>query len=108
QVSARAQSDALARERMTLAEELEGERRRLEVGEERFRSIVETHADIVWVADWNGQMRHPVPAWCALTGQKPEEMLGLGWVDAIHPDDIDHNSAVSCQAGGEKTALSVE
>ena len=88
QVSARARSDAMARERTALADELEGERRRLEVGEERFRSIVETHADIVWVSDWNGQMRHPVPAWCALTGQKPEEMLGLGWVDAIHPDDL--------------------
>ena len=88
QVSARARSDALVRERMALADELEGERRRLEVGEERFRSIVETHADIVWVSEWNGQMRHPVPGWCALTGQKPEEMLGFGWVDAIHPDDL--------------------
>ena len=88
QVSARARSDALARERMALADELEGERRRLAVGEERFRSIVETHADMVWVADWNGQLRHAVPSWCALTGQKPEEMLGLGWVDVIHPDDL--------------------
>jgi PAS domain S-box-containing protein len=88
QVSARARSDAMARERTALADELEGERRRLEVGEERFRSIVETHADIVWVSDWNGHMRHPVPAWCSLTGQKPEEMLGLGWVDVIHPDDL--------------------
>lgn len=88
QVSARARSDALAREKVALAEELEGERRRLAVGEERFRSIVETHADMVWVADWNGRLRHPVPSWCALTGQKPEETLGLGWVDAIHPDDL--------------------
>ena len=40
QVSARARSDALAGERMALANELESERRRLEVGEERFRSIV--------------------------------------------------------------------
>ena len=92
QVSARARSEALARERMALADELEGERRRLAVGEERFRSIVETHADMVWVADWNGQLRHPVPTWCALTGQKPEEMLGLGWVDVIHPDDLDRVS----------------
>ena len=88
QVSARARSDALAREKVSLADELEGERRRLAVGEERFRSIVETHADMVWVADWNGHMRHVIPSWCALTGQKPEEMLGMGWVDVIHPDDL--------------------
>ena len=85
QVSARARSDALAHEKMALADELEGERRRLAVGEERFRSIVETHADMVWVADWNGHMRHAVPAWCALTGQKPEETLGLGWIDVDPP-----------------------
>jgi len=108
QVSARAQSDALARERMTLADELEGERRRLEVGEERFRSIVETHADIVWVADWNGRMRHPVPAWCALTGQKPEEMLGLGWVDAIHPDDLARTSQVWSDAVEQKRRFETE
>ena len=108
QVSARAQSDALARERMALADELEGERRRLEVGEERFRSIVETHADIVWVADWNGQMRHPVPGWCALTGQKPEEMLGLGWVDAIHPDDLDRASQVWSDAVEQKRRFETE
>jgi PAS domain S-box-containing protein len=108
QVSARSQSDALAGERMALANELEGERRRLEVGEERFRSIVETHADIVWVADWNGRMRHPVPAWCALTGQKPEEMLGMGWVDAIHPDDLDHTSQVWSDAVEQKRRFETE
>ncbi|HSP18754.1 MAG TPA: ATP-binding protein, partial [Myxococcaceae bacterium] len=45
-----------------------------------------------WVADWNGHMRNSVPTWCALTGQKPGEMLGLGWIDAIHPDDLARTS----------------
>ena len=108
QVSARARSDAMARERTVLADELEAERRRLEVGEERFRSIVETHADIVWVSDWNGQMRHPVPAWCALTGQKPEEMLGLGWVDAIHPDDLARISQVWSEAVEQRRRFETE
>ena len=108
QVSARTRSDAMARERTALAEELEGERRRLEVGEERFRSIVETHADIVWVSDWNGHMRHPVPAWCALTGQKPEEMLGLGWVDSIHPDDLARISQVWSDAVEQRRRFEAE
>ena len=108
QVSARARSDAMARERTALADELEGERRRLEVGEERFRSIVETHADIVWVSDWNGQMRQPLPAWCALTGQKPEEMLGLGWLDAIHPDDLGRISQVWSEAVEQRSRFGTE
>ena len=102
QVSARARSDALARDKVALAEELEGERRRLEVGEERFRSIVETNADMVWVADWNGHLRHAVPAWCALTGQKPEEMLGLGWIDAVHPDDLERTSLLWAEAVAQR------
>jgi len=108
QVSARARSDALARERMALAEELEGERRRLAVGEERFRSIVQTHADMVWVADWNGHLRHPVPSWCALTGQKSEEMLGLGWVDVIHPDDLERLSQQWADALKQKRRFEAE
>ena len=108
QVSARARSDALARERMALADELDAERRRLEVGEERFRSIVETHADIVWVADWNGHIRHAVPAWCALTGQKPGEMLGLGWADAIHPDDLGRTAQVWSDAVAQRRRFQTE
>ena len=108
QVRARAHSDALTRERMALAEELEGERRRLELGEERFRSIVETHADIVWVADWHGQMRQVVPSWCALTGQKPEEMLGLGWVDAVHPDDLARASQAWSDAIAQRRRFEIE
>jgi PAS domain S-box-containing protein len=108
QVSARAHSDALAREKVTLAEELESERRRLAIGEERFRSIVETHADIVWVADWNGQMRQPVPTWCALTGQTPEEMLGLGWIDVIHPDDLARTSQLWADAVRQRRRFEAE
>ncbi|HZJ52602.1 MAG TPA: ATP-binding protein [Myxococcaceae bacterium] len=108
QVSARARSDALARERMALADELDAERRRLEVGEERFRSIVETHADIVWVSEWNGHMRQAVPGWCALTGQKPEDTLGLGWVDAIHPDDLDRTSQVWSDAVSQRRRFETE
>ncbi|MGZ6132229.1 MAG: ATP-binding protein, partial [Myxococcaceae bacterium] len=108
QVSARAHSDALAREKVALADELEGERRRLAVGEERFRSIVETHADIVWVSDWNGHMRQPVPTWCALTGQKPEEMLGLGWIDVIHPDDLSRTSQLWADAVVQRRRFEAE
>ncbi len=108
QVSARARSDALAREKAALADELESERKRLALGEERFRSIVETHADMVWVSDWNGHMRHVVHSWCALTGQKPEEMLGLGWVDVIHPDDLQRASQLWTDAMTQRRRFEAE
>jgi PAS domain S-box-containing protein len=108
EVSERARSHALSRERLALSEELEEEKRRLEMGEERFRSIVETHADIVWIADWDGRIRQVIPSWCALTGQKPEEMLGLGWVDAVHPDDLARASQAWSDAIAQRRRFEVE
>ena len=88
QVAARTRSDALAREKVTLAEELEAERRRLELSEERFRSMVETHADIVWVSDFRGSVKHPPQSWSSLTGRTVEELQDLGWMDTLHPADL--------------------
>jgi len=30
-----------------------------------------------------------LPEWGALTGQSPEEMRGDGWMNALHPDDVE-------------------
>ena len=88
QVAARTRSDALAREKVTLAEELEAERRRLELSEERFRTIVETHVDVVWISDARGWVRHPPQSWSSLTGRPVEELQGVGWMDSVHPADL--------------------
>jgi PAS domain S-box-containing protein len=31
-----------------------------------------------------------MPTWQKFTGQSDEEILGWGWIDALHPDDIEH------------------
>ncbi len=30
------------------------------------------------------------PAYCALVARSPNELLGWGWITALHPDDADH------------------
>ena len=30
-----------------------------------------------------------LPGWLSLTGQTAEEVVGEGWMDAVHPDDVD-------------------
>ena len=54
--------------------------------ERRFRSLIAATAQVFWTADPDGQMRDS-PMWRAMTGQSVEEMLGLGWLRAVHPDD---------------------
>ena len=53
--------------------------------EERFRSLVEATADVVWTGKLvDGEVQ--VPAWTKLTGQTHEEAR-RGWTMAVHPDD---------------------
>jgi PAS domain S-box-containing protein len=54
--------------------------------EQRFRTLAEATASIVWTATPDGVVSD-APAWRALTGQTIEEFRNSGWLDAVHPDD---------------------
>jgi PAS domain S-box-containing protein len=60
---------------------------RLREGVERFRSLVEVSAQIVWTTDADGMAIDDSPSWRAFTGQTYDEWKGAGWLDALHPDD---------------------
>jgi PAS domain S-box-containing protein len=60
---------------------------RLAESEERFRAMVQGFAQAVWETDAHGRWVTGSPSWSAYTGQAPEASLGLGWIDAVHPDD---------------------
>jgi PAS domain S-box-containing protein len=55
--------------------------------EERFRKLTEATSQAIWTTDPNGEVVEDLPGWRALTGQSRDEILGLGWFDAVHPDD---------------------
>ncbi|HEY4701437.1 MAG TPA: PAS domain-containing protein, partial [Streptosporangiaceae bacterium] len=57
--------------------------------EERYRSLVQGGAQMVWVADADGGLIEDCPEWRWVTGQTPEQYLGRGWLDAVHPEDRD-------------------
>ncbi len=67
------------------------ERRRAEEAlrrsEERYRSLVTASASIVWNADVGGRILQEIPSWETFTGQTFEEYRGIGWLDAVHPED---------------------
>lgn len=77
-----------------IAAQLAGLREALRANEARFRSLVLTAADIVWTAEPDGTTADRVAfhevserLWTTFTGQTPAETAGLGWLDAVHPDD---------------------
>jgi PAS domain S-box-containing protein len=57
--------------------------------EERYRSLVQGAAQVVWVADAGGDIIEDCPEWRWVTGQTTEQYLGRGWLEAIHPEDRD-------------------
>jgi PAS domain S-box-containing protein len=55
--------------------------------EERYRSLVQAGAQVVWVTGPDGEVAEDSPEWRWITGQSAEEYLSKGWLEAIHPDD---------------------
>ncbi len=63
--------------------------RRLRESEERYRTLIETSASVVWTTTSAGELTPPQASWTAFTGQAQAEYSGTGWLDAVHPDDRD-------------------
>ncbi len=55
--------------------------------EERYRSLVQGGAQVVWVASPDGAMTEDSPEWRKITGQSAAEFTGYGWLNSIHPED---------------------
>ena len=55
--------------------------------EERYRSLVQGGAQVIWVAGPDGAIKEDSPEWRWITGQSAEEYLGSGWLNSIHPED---------------------
>ena len=62
--------------------------------ENRLRSIIQATAVVVWSVDPAGAMHHCSPPWHEFTGFSEEEVRGMGWVKAVHPDDRERAEAV--------------
>jgi len=72
--------------------------RALRRSEARYRSLAQASAQIVWWTDAQGRMRERQPIWSDATGQSGARARGLGWLRALHPDDIEAVAATWQQA----------
>jgi PAS domain S-box-containing protein len=55
--------------------------------EARLRSLVEGIPQLVFRSRSSGERIWGSPQWISYTGLSEERSLGLGWLDAVHPDD---------------------
>ncbi|MEG4502631.1 PAS domain S-box protein [Microcoleus sp. F6_B4] len=75
--------------------------------EERYRSLILAASQIVWTSDFEGKCPD-LPSWRAYTGQTEAEVVGFGWLDAIHPDDRQRTAQVWMEAAQTKCLYDTE
>lgn len=80
----------------------------LRQGEERFRSLIEATAAIVWNTPESGEFETEQPDWSAYTGQSFEQLKGWGWIDAVHPEDRPETARVWSAAVATHSLYQVE
>ena len=62
----------------------------LRESEERYRSLVELSPQMPWTTDAEGRLLDTSSKWVQLTGMSKEEALNVGWLEAVHPEDLPH------------------
>lgn len=76
--------------------------------EERYRSLVEATANIIWDTKAEGEVTTELPGWSAFTGQTFEEYQGWGWLAAIHPEDRDRTARAWLKALADRSVYEIE
>jgi PAS domain S-box-containing protein len=66
---------------------------RLRESEARFRLLAQNIPQLVFLCRPDGMRTWGSPQWIEFTGLSLGESVGFGWLDAIHPDDLDATRA---------------
>nr|WP_281376962.1 PAS domain S-box protein [Deinobacterium chartae] len=88
--------------------ERERYQRALSESEARYRSLVQATSQIVWTTPPSGEMQPPQPTWSEFTGQSDTDMIGWGWLEAVHPEDRERSAQAWKRAVRERSIYRIE
>jgi len=57
--------------------------------EENFRQMIELLPQIPWIIDREGRALDVSQRWLEISGMKADQWQGFGWLNALHPDDVE-------------------
>jgi PAS domain S-box-containing protein len=80
----------------------------LRKSEEKYRSLVIATAQIVWQTNAAGDVVEDLPNWRAFTGQSLDEIIGQGWINALHPADQQRTANIWAHAVETKSLYDTE
>jgi PAS domain S-box-containing protein len=80
----------------------------LRESEERFRNMADNAPVMIWVTDATGYCTYLSKSWYEFTGQTEATSLGLGWLNAVHPDDQQFSETLFLKANEHHEDFRVE
>jgi len=80
----------------------------LRESEARFRNMADHAPVMMWVTDASGSCTYLNRRWYEFTGQRPEQALGFGWLDAAHPDERAQAEADFLEANARRAPFRAE
>ncbi|WP_139925610.1 PAS domain-containing protein [Hymenobacter sp. DG01] len=82
-------------------------RRVVEQSEQYVRELADNVPAMIWVTDPEGSCTYLNQQWFAYTGQTRSEALGMGWLQAIHPEDVAKTTEVFLEANARQTSFTL-
>ncbi|RKH70029.1 PAS domain S-box protein, partial [Corallococcus aberystwythensis] len=92
---------AVAHERERLLEALRD-------SEARFRNMADHAPVMLWVTDGQGSTTYMNRGWYAFTGQTEATGLDFGWLDAVHPDDVERTKRIFVDSNAARRAFRLD
>ncbi|MBF9252629.1 PAS domain-containing protein [Pontibacter sp. 172403-2] len=80
----------------------------LSESEEKFRFMAEVMPQLIFTTDAQGNPIYFNQRWTKLTGVPIKELMGRGWVDVVHPDDLALTEAKWQEAFAKGTEMQLE
>ena len=98
---------AVAIDNSRLLAALDKQRAEAEEVSRHFRFLAESMPQLVWTADAEGNVDYINERWTIYTGQAAEYVLGEGWYEIIHPDDVERTKEAWTRSLGTGAAYDV-
>jgi PAS domain S-box-containing protein len=102
------EADLARREAESLSRELRASEERLRESERRFRTFADTAPAILRITEPDGSCSFLSRSWYEYSGQAETEALGLGWLNAVHPDDRDASWRIFLEANRQQKPFSLD